>query len=49
VAARTDPARAPLETLALKPTKQDIAIRLVALAWAPHRRDAQGALVPAWE
>ena len=49
VAARMDPARAPLETLALKPTKQDIAIRLVALAWAPHRRDAQGALVPAWE
>ena len=40
---------APLETLALKPTKQNIAVRLVTLAWAPHRRDPQGALVPAWE
>ena len=49
VAAKTDPGRAPLETLALKPTKQNITVRLVALAWAPHRRDAQGALVPAWE
>src|SRR4029450_5173866 len=49
VAAKSDPGRAPLETLALKPTKQNITVRLVALAWAPHRRDAQGALVPAWE
>jgi hypothetical protein len=49
VAAKTDPGRAPLETLALKPTKQNITVRLVALAWAPHRRDAQGTLVPAWE
>lgn len=38
-----------VETLALKPTKQNIAVRLVALAWAPHRRDTQGAFVPAWE
>ena len=49
VAAKTDPGGAPLETLALKPTKQNVTVRLVALAWAPHRRDAQGALVPAWE
>jgi hypothetical protein len=49
VAAKSDPGRAPLETLALKPTKQNVTVRLVTLAWAPHRRDAQGALVPAWE
>ena len=49
VAAKSDPGQAPLETLALKPTKQNITVRLVTLAWAPHRRDSQGALVPAWE
>jgi hypothetical protein len=49
VAAKTDPGRAPLETFALKPTKQNIAVRLVTLAWAPHRRESHGALVPAWE
>jgi hypothetical protein len=49
VAAKSDPGQAPLETLALKPAKQNITVRLVTLAWAPHRRDSQGALVPAWE
>jgi hypothetical protein len=38
-----------LETLALKPTRQSIAVRLVALAWAPCWRDRAGAVTPAWE
>jgi hypothetical protein len=37
------------ETLALKPTSQSIAVRLVALAWAPCWRDRAGAVTPAWE
>ena len=37
------------ETLALKPTRQNIAVRLVALAWAPYWRDRAGAVTPAWE
>jgi hypothetical protein len=47
--ARTDPLTEPLETIALKPTRQNIAVRLVALAWAPGWRDAAGAVTPAWE
>ena len=38
----------PLETLALKPTRQNISVRLVALAWAPCWRDRAGAVTPAW-
>ena len=37
------------ETLALKPTRQSIAVRLVALAWAPCWRDRAEAVTPAWE
>ena len=42
--ARTDPLTEPLETIALKPTRQNISVRLVALAWAPawQRRDRPG-------
>jgi len=47
--ARTDPLTEPLETLSLKPTRQNISVRLVALAWTPCWRDAAGALTPAWE
>jgi hypothetical protein len=37
------------QTIALKPTKANIAVKLVALAWAPYRRDTRGAVTPAWE
>jgi hypothetical protein len=37
------------ETLALKPTRQSIAVRLVALAWAPCWRDRAAAVTPACE
>jgi hypothetical protein len=47
--ARTDPLTEPLEAISLKPTRQNIAVRLVALAWAPGWRDAAGAVTPAWE
>jgi hypothetical protein len=47
--ARTDPLTEPIETIALKPTRQNITVRLVALAWAPAWRDAAGRVTPAWE
>ena len=48
LAAATDPLNEKLETLSLKPTKANIAVKLVALAWTPHWRDSGGATVPAW-
>ena len=47
--AATDPLTEELETLALKPSRQNISVRLVALAWAPCWRDRAGAVTPAWE
>jgi hypothetical protein len=47
--AGTDPLTEEFETLALKPTRQNIAVRLVTLAWAPAWRDRAGAATPAWE
>ena len=47
--ASTDPLTEELETLALKPTRQNISVRLVTLAWAPCWRDRAGAVTPAWE
>ena len=49
VAAQMDPTQQPLEPVSLKPTKANIAVKVMTLAWAPQRRDAGGALVPAWE
>jgi hypothetical protein len=46
--ASTDPLTERLEVLALKPTRQNISVRLVALAWAPCWRDRAGAVSPAW-
>ena len=48
LAAATDPLNERLETLSIKPTKANIAVKLVALAWTPHWRDANGGLTPAW-
>ncbi len=39
----------PLETVTLKPTKANINVRLVSLAWAPFWRDAGGQTTPAWQ
>lgn len=38
-----------LETVSLKPTKSNIAVKLLSLVWAPYWRDPQGQSTPAWE
>ena len=38
-----------LETVSLKPTKANISVKLLTLAWAPYWHDAQGQTKPAWE
>jgi hypothetical protein len=43
-----DPLTERLERVALKPKRTDIAVRLVALAWAPLWQDPQGKTTPAW-
>ena len=49
LAAATDPLSEKLETISIKPTKANIAVRVVALAWTPHWRDHAGTLAPAWQ
>ena len=48
LSAATDPLSEKLEAVSIKPTKANIAVKLVALAWTPHWRDAKGALTVAW-
>jgi hypothetical protein len=38
-----------LQTLTLKPTKANIAIKHFSLAWAPFWHDEQGQATPAWQ
>jgi hypothetical protein len=45
---QTDPLTERLESVAVKPKKADITVRLVALAWAPQWEDPQGNMTPAW-
>ena len=47
-AATTDPLNEKLEAISLKPTKANIAVKLVALAWTPHWQDAKGTMSSAW-
>ncbi|MBH0204902.1 MAG: ATP-binding protein [Nitrospira sp.] len=49
LAAATDPLNEKLETISIKPTKANIAVKLVALVWTPHWRDRNGQLTPAWQ
>lgn len=44
-----DPQTEQLETVSLKPTKANIAVKLLTLAWAPYWHDSQGKLTPAWK
>jgi len=39
----------PLETVTMKPTKANINVQLLSLAWTPYWHDAQGKIVPAWQ
>jgi hypothetical protein len=48
LAAATDPLNEKLETISIKPTKANIAVKLVTLAWTPHWRDGNGSLTAAW-
>ena len=47
--ASIDPLTEALETLSLKPTKSNIAVKLVALAWVPQWQEAGGGMTSAWE
>ncbi|HJU06389.1 MAG TPA: ATP-binding protein [Nitrospiraceae bacterium] len=38
-----------LETVSLKPTKSNIAVKLVALAWTPYWQDDKGVVMSAWQ
>ncbi|HKZ78007.1 MAG TPA: hypothetical protein VJ124_06750, partial [Pyrinomonadaceae bacterium] len=38
-----------LETITLKPTKANIGVKLLTLAWAPFWQDPQGVTTPGWE
>ena len=48
LAAATDPFQEKLEPISLKPTKANIAVKLVTLAWTPHWRSSDGSMTPAW-
>jgi uncharacterized protein DUF87 len=48
IAAATDPLNEKLDTISIKPTKANIAVKLVALAWTPHWRSSSGSMTPAW-
>lgn len=47
--AATDPLTEKLESLSVKPTKSNIVVKLVALAWAPHWLNGDGTQTPAWQ
>ena len=47
--ASIDPLTEKLETISLKPTKSNIAVKLVALAWVPRWQDAEGQCTAAWQ
>ena len=47
--ASIDPPTEKLETVSLKPSKSNIAVKLVALAWAPQWQDAGGQCTAAWQ
>lgn len=48
LAAAIDPLNEKLEPITIRPTKANIAVKLVALAWAPHWRASDGTVTSAW-
>jgi hypothetical protein len=48
LAAAIDPLNERLDIISVRPTKANIGVRLVALAWVPHWREGNGTLNPAW-
>ena len=49
LAAKRDPFTETLVTVAIKPNKSNIAIKLITLAWTPHWKNPSGKLTPAWQ
>ncbi len=49
VGADADAGAEPLETISVRPTKQNIAVKLVALAWVPVWQAPDGQRTPAWK
>jgi hypothetical protein len=47
--AAASPVAESIQTITVKPTKQNISVKLVALAWAPWWRTATGDKIPAWK
>jgi hypothetical protein len=47
--ASRDPLTEALEPVTVRPTKQNISVRLAALAWAPWWKIGDGEPTPAWE
>jgi hypothetical protein len=48
LSAATDPSSEKLEMIFIKPTKANISVKLLALAWTPHWRSSNGSMTPAW-
>jgi hypothetical protein len=48
LAAATDPLNEKLDIVSIKPTKANIAVKVVALTWTPYWRDSKGVLTQAW-
>ncbi len=48
LAAATDPLTEQLDGVSIKPSKSNIAVKLVALAWVPNWRSPDGTSLPAW-
>ncbi len=44
-----DPQTETLETVTVKPTKANIAVQLLSLAWVPYWHDSQGKTTAAWQ
>jgi len=44
-----DPQTEELSKVSLKPTKANIAVKFLTLAWAPYWQDSQGNATPGWE
>jgi hypothetical protein len=49
LASKIDPATEQFETIAIKPKKTGISVRLLTLCWAPYVKDTSGQMKPAWE
>jgi Sec-independent protein translocase protein TatA len=44
----TDPLKQSIETVAQRPKKADVSVRMVALVWLPHWKTPEGSIHPAY-